>query len=387
MNVLLSKKRSLEHTRRKESLDLLQHFLATAKSKREEQLRRLQTELQVVSKDLKSVEGELRRLKSRDNDDDIDEPTVSWADDEAGLGANDSIVSGDDDEKEDLSVPAVGADHPDLKRKRKRQVGGLVRGECHVEKLHFNRSLLHRPFQPNTAPERGATLRAAAHVPSDVAEGPTQQSRSPRITESVKRLEPHQADLEDGYFSLRIRDSAGQQLGTHAELESFGSELSKISSKARFRTVANLHYADSLSGSQNSIVSAIVFDKDDEFFATAGVTKKIKVFEFASLTQGERPKGRARSSNSNEPCFALSPHSAYRRPKGGPDRRATCASNQEHLATNVGQCPRGTRRGARGSRGFCRSFTKLSCQGSDLQKQDQVGFEGIDNVLVIGLLF
>ncbi|KAJ3055687.1 coatomer subunit alpha, partial [Rhizoclosmatium hyalinum] len=38
-------------------------------------------------------------------------------------------------------------------------------------------------------------------------------------------------------------------------------------------------------GGSSSIVSAIEFDKDDEFFATAGVTKKVKIYEFESVVK------------------------------------------------------------------------------------------------------
>ncbi|CAG8504757.1 13711_t:CDS:10 [Acaulospora colombiana] len=48
-----------------------------------------------------------------------------------------------------------------------------------------------------------------------------------------------------------------------------------------FRLVNTLRYADLFNTS--SIVSTIEFDRDDEYFATAGVTKKIKIFEYANI--------------------------------------------------------------------------------------------------------
>lgn len=50
--------------------------------------------------------------------------------------------------------------------------------------------------------------------------------------------------------------------------------------------MASLHYADNLYNFSSSIVSSIEFDRDDEYFASAGVTKKIKLFDFASVVAG-----------------------------------------------------------------------------------------------------
>jgi WD40 repeat protein len=50
---------------------------------------------------------------------------------------------------------------------------------------------------------------------------------------------------------------------------------------SRLRVIAELRHGD-LFHSAN-IVSSIEFDRDDELFATAGVSKRIKVFEFSSV--------------------------------------------------------------------------------------------------------
>jgi len=42
-----------------------------------------------------------------------------------------------------------------------------------------------------------------------------------------------------------------------------------------------LKYGDIFNTS--SIVSSIEFDRDDEYFATAGVTKKIKIFDYGNI--------------------------------------------------------------------------------------------------------
>ena len=59
---------------------------------------------------------------------------------------------------------------------------------------------------------------------------------------------------------------------------SFRENLDAITRFSSFRELATLYYGDGPMTS-NSIVSSIEFDKDGEFFAVGGVTRKIKVCE------------------------------------------------------------------------------------------------------------
>jgi hypothetical protein len=64
-------------------------------------------------------------------------------------------------------------------------------------------------------------------------------------------------------------------------LSDFSESLSNFIQYSRFRLVNTLKYGDIFNAS--SIVSSIEFDRDDEYFATAGVTKKIKIFDFGNI--------------------------------------------------------------------------------------------------------
>ncbi|XP_064457745.1 E3 ubiquitin-protein ligase COP1-like isoform X2 [Ornithodoros turicata] len=95
-----------------------------------------------------------------------------------------------------------------------------------------------------------------------------------------KRVHLHFDDLEQCYLTARSRDLDRPSPG----LEEFTESLSKFTRYSSMRPLATLNYAsDLLNGT--SIVSSIEFDKDNEFFAIAGVTKKIKVFEYATVIQ------------------------------------------------------------------------------------------------------
>lgn len=93
-----------------------------------------------------------------------------------------------------------------------------------------------------------------------------------------KRVSQHFEDLEQCYFSIRQKDEYNGEEG----LDEFTECLSKFTKFNSFRSLATLSYAsDIYSGS--SIVSSIEFDRDCDFFAIAGVTKKIKVFEYGTV--------------------------------------------------------------------------------------------------------
>ncbi|KAL1805870.1 hypothetical protein ACET3Z_028938 [Daucus carota] len=69
--------------------------------------------------------------------------------------------------------------------------------------------------------------------------------------------------------------------GFSAGLEDFQSVLSSFTRYSRLRVIAELRHGDLFHAA--NIVSSIEFDRDDELFATAGVSRRIKVFEFNSV--------------------------------------------------------------------------------------------------------
>ncbi|KAI7740994.1 hypothetical protein M8C21_016560 [Ambrosia artemisiifolia] len=69
--------------------------------------------------------------------------------------------------------------------------------------------------------------------------------------------------------------------GYHAGLKDFQSLLTSFTRYSRLRAIAGLRNGDIFHSAD--IISSIEFDRDDELFATAGVSRRIKVFEFASV--------------------------------------------------------------------------------------------------------
>ncbi|KAL5012534.1 hypothetical protein ScPMuIL_011085 [Solemya velum] len=95
------------------------------------------------------------------------------------------------------------------------------------------------------------------------------------------RVNTHFDDLEQCYFSIRQKDVFAS-LESGDGLEEFSENLSKFTRFSSLRSLASLSYASDIH-SASSIVSSIEFDRDCDYFAIAGVTKKIKVYEYGTV--------------------------------------------------------------------------------------------------------
>lgn len=106
-----------------------------------------------------------------------------------------------------------------------------------------------------------------------------------------RRMCTHFDDFVDCYFSLRAKELVfgnrhpSEDDGNFKEkehekgLDEFRENLVKFSKFNALRPIATLNYGTDIFNN-STIVSSIEFDKDDEYFAIAGVTKRIKVFEY-----------------------------------------------------------------------------------------------------------
>ncbi|KAI9283094.1 WD40-repeat-containing domain protein [Umbelopsis sp. AD052] len=104
------------------------------------------------------------------------------------------------------------------------------------------------------------------------------KQKHPRLDLQRQRMDDFFGDLQECYFNMRMTAQGSRQ-----SLVDFSSTINKFAKHSQFKVVATLRYGDI--SSTSSIVSAIEFDRDDEYFATAGVTKKIKIFEYANIEQ------------------------------------------------------------------------------------------------------
>ncbi|KAJ4936375.1 hypothetical protein JOQ06_000969 [Pogonophryne albipinna] len=140
---------------------------------------------------------------------------------------------------------------------------------------------------PSPAPSCSSIIEAPDYSQPPGFGGTTQGKRQTWYNSTLasrrKRLTAHFEDLEQCYFSnkmSRITDE-GRNLN---QLDDFMECLSKFTRYNSVRPLATLSYASDLYNG-SSIVSSIEFDRDCDYFAIAGVTKKIKVFEYGTVIQ------------------------------------------------------------------------------------------------------
>ena len=96
------------------------------------------------------------------------------------------------------------------------------------------------------------------------------------------RLRAHFDDLQECYFNTRLSEIAPPEERDVELLTDFSVKMKKFTQFSSIRSIATLSYASDILN-QSSIVSSIDFDKDCDHFAVAGVTKKIKVFDYESV--------------------------------------------------------------------------------------------------------
>lgn len=105
---------------------------------------------------------------------------------------------------------------------------------------------------------------------------------------SQQQQQPRQHEgAAGGSSSSKAPPSGGSS--SHAltgVLQSFGEDLWSYSRYSRLAVRGTVRAAADLLGGGSAMVCAAAFDRDDEYVATAGVSKRIRIFEYASITSG-----------------------------------------------------------------------------------------------------
>ena len=142
-------------------------------------------------------------------------------------------------------------------------------------------------------PTSSATPTSEAPSTSTVKSGETFRNYSSKSKHDVAslhrtlarrrcQLHAHFSDLQECYFDTRLTEIAPAADRDVELLSDFSTKLKKFTQFTSIRSVATLSYASDILN-QSSIVSSIDFDKDCDHFAVAGVTRKIKVFDYESV--------------------------------------------------------------------------------------------------------
>ncbi|KAJ3313799.1 hypothetical protein HDU76_002555 [Blyttiomyces sp. JEL0837] len=263
LSTLIERKQQVESKEREAQLEIVHIFLSRSKMEKEKALREIQLSLRYLDEDLCKVESDLSTLRG-----------VPFDASQSALGVK--VAPGSDLAPQGKNT---GSMEPHSTRSKPIM-------ESIVDSTKRKRSFDEMDGSSSMA-EKATKLQRVEKVGSVSASEPVANPGISRLVKAqVGRLDPHFPDLQDLYFqSRREADGAEGRLGD------FSRTLSRFSKVSGFRTLARIHYADKLLTGTSSIVSSIEFDKDDDHFATAGVTRKIKIFDYNSVVWDYREQG------------------------------------------------------------------------------------------------
>lgn len=260
--------------------EVLSEFLQAMAAQKAAAAAQLRTDLQRLTHDIQEV-GRRRAAMAPPGE----EPEKRWGPGGEAKGAKrkrteeEAGEEDEEDEEEDdggevLRSPAVARKAEARRSKRSR----VMRNFEHLEKVYFATrwSSAAREGGALLAPLGGDGRRpGSTHSGSELRSGgePSGSNREPgsSLTGVLNppRKERHRSRAPGG----------GDWLGT------FFDSLCKFARYSRFEVRATLRHGDLLNTA--NMVCSLGFDRDDEFFATAGVCKRIKVFECnAVLSEG-----------------------------------------------------------------------------------------------------
>lgn len=260
LSLLAEKKRRMEQEEAETNMQILLDFLHCLRKQKLEELKEIQNDLQYIREDITSVERHRTELhKEKDkysvkpkmliDDHTMAKPCSPLMDKHnsipygAWAGQSWMRASSPQNNKNDVKGPASSQ-------------GFRGRDACGGSDL---------PFVAQSSLNVARKRRVHAQF-NDLQECYLQRRR--QWTKQLNKQE----EKEPNRF---------RQDGYNPGLDDFQSVLTTFTRYSRLRVIAELRHGDIFHSA--NIVSSIEFDRDDELFATAGVSRRIKVFEFSTV--------------------------------------------------------------------------------------------------------
>ncbi|CAI9279921.1 unnamed protein product [Lactuca saligna] len=250
--VLTDKKKRMEQEEAESNLQIMHEFLYCLRRQKLEELNEIQKDLGYIKEDINAVERhriELHRARER--------CSVKLR-----MLADDSSVK---------------TSWPSLMDKRNGSSMGGIMGAGSTQ---------------NRLPDLQATTTTNS-LSLQKKDSDSQNTQVGSTVARKRRVHAQFNDLQECYLQKRRHwekqahkqeEREGRNVkgeGYHDGLKEFQSVLSTFTRYSRLRVIAELRHGDLFHSAD--IISSIEFDRDNELFATAGVSRRIKVFEFASV--------------------------------------------------------------------------------------------------------
>ncbi|XP_027127492.2 E3 ubiquitin-protein ligase COP1-like [Coffea arabica] len=264
LTLLAEKKRKLEQEEAERNMQILLDFLHILRKQKVDELNEIQNDLQYIKEDINAVERhriELYRVRDR-----FSLKLQVLSDDCLGVRSRSSSIDRTSSGLVSSSRSAHGGATGSFQYKR---------GDS---KAQFSSPANHR---------KDASLSGLNTQP---------MSQSGLAVVRKKRVHAQFNDLQECYLQKRRQlakqlfnqeekgSTIAHREGYSAGLADFQTVLSTFTRYSRLRVIAELRHGDIFhSANVANIVSSIEFDRDDELFATAGVSRRIKVFDFSSI--------------------------------------------------------------------------------------------------------
>uniref|UniRef100_A0ACD5Z5S9 Uncharacterized protein n=1 Tax=Avena sativa TaxID=4498 RepID=A0ACD5Z5S9_AVESA len=258
MTLIAEKKRQMEQQESETNMQILLVFLHCLRKQKLDELNEIQTDLQYIKDDINSVERhrlDLYRTKERYSMKLrmlLDEPAAS------------KMWSSPMDKPSSVFLPNSRA-----------PLNASSPGGLNNRKLDLRAQVSHQGYQRRDA-------LACPDPPNPPIQSGNVIARKRRVQAQFNELQEYYLQRRrTGAQSRRQEDVTMNREGYHEGLEDFQSVLTTFTRYSRLRVIAELRHGDLFHTA--NIVSSIEFDRDDELFATAGVSKRIKVFEFSTV--------------------------------------------------------------------------------------------------------
>ncbi|XP_030929830.1 E3 ubiquitin-protein ligase COP1 [Quercus lobata] len=259
--LLTEKKRKMVQEEAERNMQILMTFLHCLRKQKVDELNEVQTDLQFIKEDITAVERHRMELyRTRDR------YSVKLR-----MLGDDSSVRKPWPSSIDKNTSELSSGSPNARK-------GLATWNLQNKKVDGKSHVISHGLQRKDALS-GSDSQFINQSSSSVAR--------------KKRVHAQFNDLQECYLQKRRQlankphnqqekdKSIIPREGYNAGLADFQSVLSTFTQYSRLRVIAELRNGD-LFHSAN-IVSSIEFDRDDELFATAGVSRCIKVFDFSTV--------------------------------------------------------------------------------------------------------
>ncbi|KAH7576685.1 hypothetical protein ACOSP7_002777 [Xanthoceras sorbifolium] len=261
MSVLMEKKRKMEQEEAERNMQILLDFLHCLRKQKVDELNEVQTDLHFIKEDINAVERhriELYRARDR--------------------YSMKLRILGDDTSARKPWRSTIDKNNSGLVSNSLNARGGMSAGNLQNKKVDGKAQVSSHGLQRK-----------------DSLSGSDSQcfNQSGISVVRKKRVHAQFNDLQECYLQKRrqlanqphIKQESDKNVihreGYNAGLADFQSVLTTFTRYSRLRVIAELRHGD-LFHSAN-IVSSIEFDRDDKLFATAGVSRRIKVFDFSAV--------------------------------------------------------------------------------------------------------